>query len=123
MLRLLLCITNNSIKHQSFIYTYLNNSVKYKPFGCTHFKCQIVLFNPELGPYHVLPHRVRMDLGARAMKGYFAFPKAHLLLEPHQQIFSVISGHALMRSYSLQRSSRCTLQPQSSGLVLEVLGL
>ena len=34
------------------------------------------LFNPLIGPYHVLPLRVRVDLGAMAMKGYSAFPKA-----------------------------------------------
>ena len=30
--------------------------------------------------------RVRVDMGAMAMKGYYAFPKAHALLEPHHQI-------------------------------------
>ena len=34
----------------------------------------------------MLPLRARVDLGAMAMKGYFAFPKASPLLEPHQQI-------------------------------------
>ena len=28
-----------------------------------------------MGPYQVLPLRVRMDLGAMAIKGYPAFPK------------------------------------------------
>ena len=46
----------------------------------------LVLFNPEIGPYQVLPLRARMDLGAMAMKGYSAFPKAPALLETLHQI-------------------------------------
>ena len=45
----------------------------------------LVLFNPEIGPYQVLPLRDRMDLGAIAVKGYSAFPKTPALLEPHHQ--------------------------------------
>ena len=37
---------------------------------------QLVLFNPYIGPYQVLPCRVRVNLGAIPMKGYSAFPKA-----------------------------------------------
>ena len=47
----------------------------------------LVLFNPYIGSYQVLPLRARVDLGAMAMEGYFAFPKAPTLLEPHHQIF------------------------------------
>ena len=32
------------------------------------------------------PRRVRVDLGAMAMKGYSAFLKAPALLEPHHQV-------------------------------------
>ena len=46
----------------------------------------LVLFNPLIGPYQVLPRRARVDLGAMAIKGYSAFPKARALLEPHHQI-------------------------------------
>ena len=46
----------------------------------------LVLFNPSIGPYQVLPLRDRVDLGAIAMKGYSAFPKAPAFLEPHHQI-------------------------------------
>ena len=38
-----------------------------------------------LGDDQVLPLRTRVDLGAIAMKGYSAFPKAPVLLEPHHQ--------------------------------------
>ena len=34
----------------------------------------------------MLPLQARVDLGAMAMKGYSAFPKAPVSLEPHQQI-------------------------------------
>ena len=36
----------------------------------------------------MLPLHARVDLGAMAMKGYSAFPKAPALLEPHHQIVS-----------------------------------
>ena len=42
----------------------------------------LVLFNP-VRCYH---YGARVDLGAMAMKGYSAFPKAPALLEPHHQI-------------------------------------
>ena len=47
---------------------------------------QFVLFSPLIGPYKVLPLRTTVDLGARAMKGYSAFPKAPASLEPPHQI-------------------------------------
>ena len=46
----------------------------------------LVLFNPYIGPYQVVPLRARVDLGAMAMKGYPAFHKAPALLELHHQI-------------------------------------
>ena len=46
----------------------------------------LVLFDPLIGPYQVLPLRARVDLGAMAMKGYTALPKAPELLEPQYQI-------------------------------------
>ena len=70
-LNALLCITNNSIKDQSFIYT--------------QFKCQMILFDPEIGPYQELPFRIRVDVEAWVMKEYIAFPRAQGL-EPHHHI-------------------------------------
>ena len=46
----------------------------------------LALFNTYIGHYQVLPRRARVDLGAMAMKGYSAFPKAPASLEPHHQI-------------------------------------
>ena len=62
------------LNHQSFVYTQLND--------------QTVLFDPEIGPYQMLPLRARVNLGAMAMKGYTAFAKASAILEPHHQIVS-----------------------------------
>ena len=61
----------------------------------------------------MLPLRARVDLGAMAIKGYSAFPKAPVLLEPHHQI---VYCHIYDNRWGggltpLQRSSRCILQP------------
>ncbi len=42
----------------------------------------LVLFNPYIGPYQVLPLQARVDMEAMAIKGYYTFPKAPALLEP-----------------------------------------
>ena len=47
---------------------------------------QFVLFNPMIETYQLLPVPARVDLGAMAMKGSFAFPKAPASLESHQYI-------------------------------------
>ena len=46
----------------------------------------LVLFNPYIGLYQVIPLRATVDPGAVTMKGYPALPKAPLLLKPHYQI-------------------------------------
>ena len=48
----------------------------------------LVLFNPEKGPYQVLPRRARVDLGEMAMKGCSVFPEALALLGSHQETVS-----------------------------------
>ena len=66
----------------------------------------------------MLPLWARVDLGAMAMKEYFAFPKAPTFQEPHHQIVYChiqnircgVGGLA-----TLQRKSRCILQPQPTG--------
>ena len=77
----------------------------------------LVLFDPQIGPYQVLPLRARVDLGATAMKGYSAFPKAPALLGPSPSDCLVsYPGHSLGGGLiPLQRSSRCILQPQPTG--------
>ena len=46
----------------------------------------LVLFNPYIGPYQVLPRWARVDLGAMAVKGCSAFPIAQVSLESRHQI-------------------------------------
>ena len=73
----------------SYLFTQLNDqtvlfqTIQFsKSFVCTQFKCQIVQFDPYIGPYQVLPLQARVDMGAIAMKGYSAFSKAPASLEP-----------------------------------------
>ena len=56
----------------------------------------LVLFNPSIGPYQVLPLRARVDLGAMAIEGYSAFPKAGT--SPSDCLVSY-PGHPLGGSY------------------------
>ena len=57
--------------------------------------------------------------GVMAMKGYFTFPEAPVLLELHYQIVSRHIQEARWGSLTLlQRSSRCILQPQPTGLII-----
>ena len=63
----------------------------------------------------MLPFRVRVDLGVMAMNGFSAFPKA--LLEPYNQIVKCHIQDTRWEGLTpLQRSSRCILQPQLTGL-------
>ena len=88
--------TNNSIRRCSFVCIQLNGSkdsyisltiqLVRKLFVYTQLKCQTSLFDPLIGPYTMLPLRVRVNLGTKAMKEYSALPKASEL-EPHHQIF------------------------------------
>ena len=47
---------------------------------------QLVLFNPLIRPYQVLPFWAKVNLGAMAMKECSAFPKAPASLEPLYQM-------------------------------------
>ena len=41
----------------------------------------------------MLPFRAKVDLGAMAMKGYSAFPKAPALMKPHHEIVVKYPGY------------------------------
>ena len=100
-----LCITSNSIKHKSFVYTQLNGPT--------------VLFDPFIGLYQVLSQWVRVDLGAMEMKRRCIFPKA-LRLEPHHQIVKCHIQDTLWGSIiPLQRCIQCILQLKLTGLPRE----
>ena len=78
----MLSITNNSIKHQSFVYTQLNNqkilfsnsSIQFS-IG-RQFKCQTVLFELKIGPYQVLPLRAKVGLGSNSNE-VFCIPQSY----------------------------------------------
>ena len=53
-----------------------------------------VLFDPLLGPYHVLPVRVTVNLGAMAVKGYSKFTES-LRLESHHLMVYYYIQHTL----------------------------
>ena len=106
----MLCITNNSIKHQSFFYRQLNHqtvlfqTIQFSmSFVCAQFKCQTVLFYPLIGPSQVLLLWTRVDLGVMAMKGYSKFTKAWA---SPSDCFVSYPGHSLGESYSI-----CWVQP------------
>ena len=122
--QVLLCITNNSIKHQAFVYTQLNDQTVL--FQTIQFSiCYLSIFSLKVkylhltqnrGPYQVLSLRFTVDLGAIAMKRYTTFPQITALLEPRYQIFVSYLGHSLGCLIPLQRCIRCILQPQPTGL-------
>ena len=63
----------------------------------------------------MLPLRARVDQGAMAMKGYFAFPKALTLLEPHNQVAKchIRGTHWVGVGLTpLQRCNLCIVKPQ-----------
>ena len=89
MIQVLLCITNNSIKHQSFVYIQENYQTVL--FLTIQFSLGDLLalilnvHNLKIRPYQVLQLPVRVYIGAIAMKGYFRFLKSQRL-EPRSQI-------------------------------------
>ena len=105
-LQILLCITNNSIKHQSFVYSQLNDQIFLflifqfcMSFVCTQLKCQTILFDSWIESFQVLLFRAKVNLGVMAMKRYSTFPKAQALLELHWRLFCVISRTIIGESY------------------------
>ena len=115
MFKKLLYISNNSIKHQSFVCTQLNVktvlflAVQFSMlFVCTRFKCQTVLLDPQIGPYQVLLLLLRVNLGVMAMKGTPNFRK----LLPYWNLtiwwFNKYAGHSLrVRVLTLCRDAVC----------------
>ena len=71
--------SNNSIQHYSFVSTndsVSNNSILHKSFIFSPFKYQTFIFDPSIGPYQMLPLRVRVDQEVIAMKEYSTFHKS-----------------------------------------------
>ena len=68
----------------------------------------LVLFNPQIGPYQVLPRQARVDLGAMAIKGYSVFSPSDWLVSYTENSLGVILP--LCRGAVSE-----ILQPQSTG--------
>ena len=70
----------------------------------------LVLFDPQIEPYQVLPLRAKVNQGAIAMKGYSVFSKAPWNLTI--RLFSVIFKTLVRRSYpSAQKRSVYSTAP------------
>ena len=86
-----ICITNNSVRYQSFVYSQLNEQTVLfqtfqfsKWFVCTQLN--VKHFYLTYSTNRVLPLLIRVELGAMAVKACSTFPKAPVLLEPHHLI-------------------------------------
>ena len=89
----------------------------------TQLNDQTVLFDPLSWPYQMLSLWARVDLEAMAMKSHSAFPKAPALQELNHQIVQCHKqdtrrGESLN---SVQKCSRCILQPQPTVIGIYVL--
>ena len=96
-----------------------NVSISIYSVYSIHFSISmlLVLFNPLIGPYQVLPLRARVDLGAMAMKGVLRIPQSSSTpgTLPSDCLVSY-PGHSLGGGLTpLQRCSQCILQPQLTG--------
>ena len=120
LFNVLLHITNNPIKYQSFVYTHLSGqtfltiqfNISHLFVICQLFNCQTVLFDPWIGLYHEQPLPVRVDLEAMAMMEYTKFYRAPGLKPHHQMVLCPIQDTRLVGSLTfLQRCCRCILQP------------
>ena len=71
----------------SIVFVYKQLNVKTVLFQTIQFSISTQFSSIwPIGPYQVLQLRDRVDLGAMVMKGYSAFSKAPVLVEPHHQI-------------------------------------
>ena len=85
----------------------------------------LVLFNPEIGSYQVLPFQVRVDLGAMAMKGVLHIPQSSSTAgtSPSDCLVSY-PGHSLGGVLPLCRVAVSVfLQPQLTGLTFWLMPL
>ena len=99
--QILLSITNNLIKRQSFVYTQCNDetigflTIQFSTSNLfAWFKCQTILFDPWIGHYRVLPSKAREDLGAMAIKGIPHSPKFQCYWSLTISLLNAISGHS-----------------------------
>ena len=82
--------------------TFLFQAIQFTQTIHFSISMLLVLFNPLIWPYQVLPLRTRVELEAMAMKGYSAFPKAPALLKPHHHIWTLVIGGGSYPSAEVQ---------------------
>ena len=118
--QVLLCITSNSIRHQSFANTQLNDKKKFYFWQfnlarviCLHsVKCLTFLFDPLIGSHRVLS----LVVWAMTMKEYSTFPKSPGLKSHCQTILCHIQDTRWVAGLtSFQRKGQCVLQYQPTG--------
>ena len=114
--QVLLCITNNSIKNQSFVYSQSNvKTVLFQTtqFGISKQFSSIWLIDRTLSGATTLG---KSGPGSDGNKGVLCILKVPVLLETHHQIvlFHIQDTH--YGSFTpLQRCSQCILQPHPTG--------
>ena len=92
------------MKHRSIVYTQLNDQFLIIQFVISHLfvlSLNVKLFY-NIRPYPVLLLLARVNLEMMAIKGYLAFPKASVLLEP---IFIAASHQTGLDTRSMTRRS------------------
>ena len=96
--------------------------MEHKSFVCTQFKCQTVLFDPEIGPYQVLLLWARVDLGTMAMLGVLHIPRSSNITGASPSDFLMLYPGQLLAGClnPLQRYSQCILQPGLTRLGVSV---
>ena len=78
--------TQFECKYSLIVKTFLFQAIQFSRTIQCSLSTQLVLFNPYIGPYPVLPFQARVDLGAMVMRRFSVFPEAAASLEPHHQI-------------------------------------
>ena len=120
----MLCIFSNSIQHQSFVYTQLNDQIV--PFQAiqlsisrlfTQFKCQTVLFDPLIGNIRCYPSGQSRP-GINGYEEVVHIPQNSSITgaSPSDHLVSYL-GHLLVGGLtSLQRCSWWIISSQLTGL-------
>ena len=122
----MLWITNNSIKHQSFAYTQLNDQttlLQTNQFSINHFfalslKSQIVLFDPYIRHYQVLPLRAQVNLGSDGNKWSLRIPQSSRITGASKSNFLMSYPEHSLEGFPLCRDAISVLQLQPTELVL-----
>ena len=102
----MLYITNNSIKHQSFVHTQLNDQTVLF-LNIQYSISQLFALNLNIKQFIRLIDRTlpgatassQSDLGMMAVNGHSTFPKAPTLLVPHIRLFNIICRTLVWMSY------------------------